>query len=143
MYGRRPAGAKWRGEFEWILTGLQDKRYEFARLPSKPCMCVCKQTGSLVLHRVGDIRFAASRPNLEKLTKQMQHVLWLKVGAIEDIGVSTHSLRMMKIRIEHGFWAIPDEKLVEGVLKLVGLGFISEDVENAREVYQEDRGEHP
>lgn len=52
----------------------------------------------------------------------MQKVLWLKVRAIEDIGMSTNVPERTEVCMETGFLTISDEKLVEDLIKLLGIG---------------------
>lgn len=86
--GRRPAGASWRGNLERRWTVLHAPWFECVRLPSGPGAFICKKTGGLLMHSVGSIRVSAIRRKLEKLVKLIQHVLWFKMGATEEIGVS-------------------------------------------------------
>lgn len=119
VYGRRPAGATRRGEFGRILTRLQDKRFEFARLPSETCMYVWRRTGSLVLHHADDIRLAASGPNAYQASAAF---VVAKVGVVEGIGVLTIFLKRAEIRTENDCLTIPDGELVGDVLNRLGLG---------------------
>lgn len=84
-------------------------------------MYACKKTKEVALHNVGDIRVVARRPDMANLIQLTQKVLWLKVGAIKDIGVSAGFLKRRKVRMEREFLTISDEKFVEGVIRLLGL----------------------
>lgn len=93
----------------------------FVRLSLEMCVSVCKKIGSLLVHHVGDIRVSASRQNLVKRVKVMQHVLWWKVGAGENFGVSASVLKRTMEPEQEGFATVPDEKLVKYVFSLLGL----------------------
>lgn len=144
--------------FENVMHGVSGKDVrndklllkleQIGRLPSEPPMYVCKKTGSSALHHVDHTRVEASRSDIEKLAKPLQQVLWLKVGAIVDIGVSTNLLQT-KIRTESGFLTIPEAKLMDDVFNLLGLGsmatmsrvpgkLIKRIEENLREVHDEE-----
>lgn len=68
-----------------------------------------------------DTRVAASRQDSDKLSKLTQNMLWLTVGAIKDIGVSTDFIKRAKLHTKSGCFTIPDNDLVKDAISLLGL----------------------
>ena len=90
VYGRRPAGNKWRKHFEEVL--LATSLTQFRRLDHEPCMFLCDITGVLVLHHVDDFRVCGGEREMQNVVQYLQRQFWVKLGPVEKPGVESKFL---------------------------------------------------
>jgi hypothetical protein len=119
VYGRRTAGAAWRQLFEDTVCGIPG--YNFVRCPHEPCAYIDYKKGVLLIHHVDDIRVTGKDQDLKFIMAHLAVKFWLKVGEIEKPGSEMKYLNRVKIRSEDSMVTIPDAKLIEDIIRLLGL----------------------
>ena len=101
LYGRRPAGATFRDEFEQVMVGeLAEHGYQFERGKLDPCVYTCKKSDVTVVHHVDDTGATGPEADLDYLHNKtgLGAYLDMKIGKSEGPGTVVHRPGREKLR---------------------------------------------